>query len=369
MAGHELVGHFFWRMKITLASCFAIFLPGLTLLTGCHSTLSTAHSLQRFEFSEPHMGTLFAITLYAPDQANAVQASQAAFQRVAELNRSMSDYDPQSELMQLCRKPAGVPICVSDDLFDVLQQSQKIARLSGGAFDATVGPYIRLWRSARKQKALPSPEAIAAVVGSVGYEKIRLDPRAKSVTLLASNMQLDLGGIAKGYAADRALSVLRRYGITRAMVAASGDIAIGDAPPGRDGWILGIGSIDSSGDNLTKAVRLKNAAVSTSGDTEQFVEINDVRYSHIVNPMTGRGLTERIGVTIIANNATTTDALATAVSVMGVERGLRLINSLPEVSGLIVTLDGQQKRIVESKRFKEVLQIQSPSTAQGRQAK
>ena len=346
-------------MKINWSPALAIILLGILLLTACRST-PTAHSLERFHFTESQMGSLFTITLYAPDKAVANRAAQAAFHRVARLNSIMSDYDPQSELMQLCRKPAGTPVQVSDDLFDILQRSERISRLSNGAFDATVGPYIRLWRTARKQKVLPAPEAIAAAANSVGYQKLRLDSRAKTVTLLAANMQLDLGGIAKGYAADQALAVLRRLGITRAMVAASGDIALGDAPPGREGWGIGIASIDASGNELTKTVLLKNAAVSTSGDTEQFVEIGGVRYSHIVNPATGRGLTERIGVTIIARNATTTDALATAVSVMGAERGLKLIDSLPGVSGLIVTLENGGKQIIESRRFKTAAQASLP---------
>jgi thiamine biosynthesis lipoprotein len=364
MAGQFGRPFVFTRMKITWPFSFATFLLSFLFLTGCRSTPAT-HSLQRFEFTQPQMGSLFSITLYALDKATADQAAKSAFDRVAELNRIMSDYDPQSELMQLCRKPSGVPVHVSDDLFDILQQSQKFSRLSNGAFDVTVGPYVRLWRAARKQKTLPSPEAIAAVAGSVGYQKIRLDPHAKTVTLLAPNMQLDLGGIAKGYAADKALGILRRQGITRAMVAASGDIAVGDAPPGRSGWGIGIASIDSPDNGLTKALLLKNAAVSTSGDTEQFVEIDGIRYSHIVNPATGRGLTERIGVTIIARNATTTDALATAVSVMGAERGLRLIDSLVGVSGLIVTLDEGGKHIMESHRFKHVPRVESPAGTQG----
>jgi thiamine biosynthesis lipoprotein len=307
------------------------------------------------------MGSLFSITLYALDKATADQAAKAAFDRVAELNRIMSDYDPQSELMQLCRKPSGVPVHVSADLFDILQQSEKFSRLSNGVFDVTVGPYVRLWRAARRQKVLPAPEATAAVAGSVGYQKLRLDPRTKTVTLLAPNMQLDLGGIAKGYAADKALGILRRHGITRAIVAASGDIAIGDLPPGRKGWTIGIASIDSSENGLTKAVLLENAAVSTSGDTEQFVEIGGIRYSHIVDPATGRGLTERIGVTIIARNATTTDALTTAVSVMGTESGVKLVDSLPGVSALIVALEKEGKHIIESRGFKRVPQVQLPA--------
>jgi thiamine biosynthesis lipoprotein len=344
-------------MNITWPGSIATLLLVSLLATGCRSTPATP-SLQRFEFTEPQMGTLFSITLYASDEPTAVQASQAAFQRVAELNRVMSDYDPQSELMQLCGKPVGVAVHVSEDLLEILLRSQEISQLSNGAFDVTVGPYVRLWRTARKNKMLPTADEVAAAAQSVGYQKIRLDSRARTVTLRAPGIQLDLGGIAKGYAADKALAVLRRHGINRAMVAASGDIALGDPPPGRQGWGVGIASIDSTNHGLTTTVRLSNAAVSTSGDTEQFVEINGIRYSHIVNPVSGRGLTERIGVTVIARNATTTDGLATAVSVMGAKRGLQLINSLPGVSGVIVTLDNDGKKVIESRKFKNVPRVE-----------
>lgn len=325
----------------------------LLFLAGCVSP--PVASLQRFQFQEPQMGTLFTITLYAPDAPTAQAAAQAAFRRVAELNRVMTDYDPESEQMQLRQHPVGEPVPVSKDLFDVLQKAQQVAKLSEGAFDVTAGPLIQLWRRARRQGALPTPERIAEAAQSVGYKKLKLDARARTVALLAQNMRLDLGGLGKGYAADQALAVLRRHGIHRAMVAASGDIAIGDPPPGQKGWRIGVGSIDAQGGELTRILLLHNAGVSTSGDTEQFVEINGVRYSHIVDPQTGMGLTHRIGVTVVARDATTTDSLDTTVSVLGVERGMKLVESWPGVSALIVTLgDKGEKTLTESKRFRGV---------------
>jgi len=155
----------------------------------------------------------------------------------------MTDYDPESELMQLCQKPFGQPVHVSDELFEVLQESQRVAELSDGAFDVTVGPVIRLWRRARRTEILPPAEALARARESVGYKKLKLDSRRKTVTLTVPNMQLDLGGIAKGYAADKALEVLKSHGINRALVAASGDIAAGDPPPGTRGWRVGVGAL------------------------------------------------------------------------------------------------------------------------------
>jgi thiamine biosynthesis lipoprotein len=328
-------------LGVVTALCFA----------GC-SSMTEASRLQRFEFKQPHMGTLFTLALYAPDETKARQASDAAFAKIAALDSMMTDYDPESELMQLCQKPSGDPVRVSDELFEVLQKSQRLAELTDGAFDVTVGPVVRLWRRARRTETLPSPELLARARAAVGYKKLKLDPATKTVTLTAPNMQLDLGGIAKGFAADKALGVLRSHGLSRALVAASGDIAIGDPPPGKRAWSIGVGALDNSQNGLAKKLLLRNAAVSTSGDTEQFVEIEGKRYSHIVDPRTGLGLTERLQVSILSNRATDTDSFATAVSVLGVERGMKLVESQPGMAALILRKDGDKTEVFESQGLK-----------------
>ena len=297
------------------------------------------------------MGTLFTINLYAPDQNSAEAAADAAFRRVDALEDIMSDYQADSELMLLCDQPFGKPVPVSPDLFDVLKRAQNISKLSDGAFDVTVGPYIRLWRFARKRKVLPTPAEIAAARAAVGWQKLRLDRRNRTVTLLAPNMRLDLGGIGKGYAADQAMRVLNARGIDRALIAASGDIAIGKPPPGQPGWKVGIAAPGTRTNQLARTVVLHNAGISTSGDSEQFIEINGIRYSHIVNPLTGLGLTNRIQATVIGPDVTTTDSLDTTVSILGVKRGLALVNSLPHTSALIVTKDDSQEHVFPSRRF------------------
>lgn len=288
------------------------------------------------------MGTLFTITLYADDETSAKAAGDSAFTKIAALDHMMTDYDSDSELMQLCRKPFGEPVRVSDELFDILQRSQQISELSEGAFDVTVGPLVRQWRRARRAQTLPTPDQINQARESVGWRKLKLDSQNKTVTLTVPKMQLDLGGIAKGYAADKALEVLRQRGITRALVAASGDIAIGDAPPGKRGWRVGVGSPaykqagsatqeSQSGSSVSEPIEetilLANAAISTSGDEQQFAIIGGVRYSHIVDPRTGVGLTNQLQVSILAKNATDTDAFATTVCVLGKDKGSKLIKS------------------------------------------
>jgi thiamine biosynthesis lipoprotein len=352
----------FHRNKSSRLIRSSLALSSLACLTACHSpsvkvdSSSTVapNSLRRFEFKQPHMGTLFTITLYAPDETKAREASEAAFAKIAALEGLMTDYDPGSELMQLCQKPAGQPVRVSDDLFEVLQKGQRLAELTEGAFDVTIGPVVRLWRRARRTETLPSPELLAKARAAVGYRKLRLDPVARTATLTVPNMQLDLGGIAKGYAADKALAVLKQHGLARALVAASGDIAIGDPPPGQRGWRIGVGALESDPAGLAKNLRLRNTAVSTSGDTEQFVEVEGRRYSHVVDPRTGLGLTERLQVTVIARHTTDTDSFATAVSILGVQRGLALVEAQPGMAALILRKDGDRTEVFESRRFKRI---------------
>lgn len=349
------VGRFpFWRLL------GALMLAGL--LSGCRSLAESP--LMRHEFHELHMGTRFSITLFSADGPAVTNAARAAFVRVRALDAAFTDYTDDSELVLLSKSPHLEPHRVSEDLFAVLRHAQRFAKLSGGAFDVTAGPVVQLWRRARRQRELPKIETILAAKAVVGYEKLWLDASNRTVTFATPGMRLDLGGIAKGYAADAALAVLRERGFPRAMVAAAGDIAVGDPPPGKTGWHIGIASIDARGSDLTRVITLRNQAVSTSGDTEQFVELAGKRYSHIVDPRTGVGLTNRLGVTIVARDATTTDALATAVSVLGVERGLALVENLPPCAALLVSLDAQGgKKLVESPRFSKVaFEVKQPST-------
>lgn len=322
-------------MRVVARSLLRQTLMGFViLLVGCHGLAPETERPQRFQFQQPHMGTLFTITLYAPDELAAQSAAAAAFSRVAELNQMMTDYDPDSELMRLSRSPVGQPVRVSAELFEVLAESQRLTKSSAGAFDVTIGPVVRLWRRARRTETLPTSEQLAVARASVGWEKLQLDARNKMVTLLAPNMQLDLGGIAKGYAADQALAVLKSHGINRALVAASGDIAVGEAPPGQTGWRVTIGT-PFSREGGEQPLILKHAAVSTSGDAEQSVVIAGKRYSHIVDPRTGLGLTDRCQVSIIASRAMRTDAFATAVSILGADQGRKLIESEPGLSAII----------------------------------
>jgi thiamine biosynthesis lipoprotein len=271
------------------------------------------------------MGLPFRIVLYAPDRLAAQAAAEVAFARIHTLNAVFSDYEYDSELSRLSRTAgSGQKVPVSEDLWNVLDQAQRLAQRSEGAFDITVGPYVSLWRRARRQKELPSPEWVERVRPAVGFQHLRLERRNRTAELLVPNMRLDLGGIAKGYAVDEAMKVLRERGIQRALVAGAGDMLASGPPPGQKGWRIAVAPLDTPDAPPTRQVLLAHRAIATSGDLNQRLEIEGKRYSHIVDPRTGLGLTHQTMVTVIAKDCTTADALATAVSVLGPKRGARL---------------------------------------------
>jgi thiamine biosynthesis lipoprotein len=318
-------------------------------------------ALTRFSYTEPHMGTRFKILLYAPDQATADEASRAAFARIAALDGIMSDYRPTSELMQLCRKAGGDPVRVSEELFFVLSRADEVSRLSDGTFDVTVGPVVKLWRRARRTERLPDADDLKKALALVGYDKVRLDPKGHTVQLLVPGMQLDLGGIAKGYAADEALRELGRHKVTRALVAAGGDIAVSGPPPDAEGWTVGIAPLEDPDSQPKRYLLLKDAAVSTSGDAEQYVEIDGTRYSHIVDPKTGLGLVGRRSATVVAPRGIMADSLTKAVIVPGPERGLGTIDRLGAgYAALYIRKTDGGEEVFASKRWPELHQKDAP---------
>lgn len=279
-------------------------------------------ALERFDFTAPLMATTFRISLHAETKEQAETAADAAFKRIATLNAVCSDYEPNSELMQLCNTGPNKPFQASADLFDITTRALELSRLTDGAFDITCGNLSHLWRRTRRLKKLPPADRLRQALAATDWHAVQLDEKARTITLLKPGMLLDLGGIAKGYAADAALRVLRDHGLTRALVIAGGDIAIGDPPPGADAWDIKLRQFTQpAAEEDLVTVRLHNCAVSTSGDLYQFTEIEGTRYSHILSPKTGLGLTTRIACSVIAPDCTTSDALATAMCVLGRERG------------------------------------------------
>lgn len=273
------------------------------------------------------MGVDARLVVYAPDQPTAERACTAAFARIAALDTIMSDYRRDSELMRLCEHAGGPPVRVSPDLFRVLRRAQEVSRQSDGAFDVTVGPLIALWRKARKSAVLPDPAELESARKRVGWKNVQVNEGDRTVRLAVPGMKLDLGGIGKGYACDEAQRVLKDHTITHALVVMGGDMVVTDAPPGTDGWTIRV----PNAENGTGPVDLHfaNRAISTSGDTEQFVVIGGKRYSHIVDPRTGQALTNRVEVTVTAPNGLTSDPLTKTVCVLGEEGRERLVKAYP----------------------------------------
>jgi thiamine biosynthesis lipoprotein len=314
----------------------------LSIILALPALRAAEPALSRYTYSERCMGTLFRIIVFAPTEASADKAAKAAFARINDLDASMTDYREASELMQLCAKSGGEPVKVSDDLFTVLSKAQEASELSDGAFDVTVGPIVRLWRLARRTQKMPAPEQLAKAKALVGWRNVELDQKNRTVRLKKEGMRLDLGGIGKGFAADEAIKVLQKQGVDRALVAAGGDIRVSGPPPGTDGWRVAIAPL-KPGAKPSEELILKDAAVSTSGDAEQYVEIDGKRYSHIVDPKTGLGLVGRMSVTVVAPNGTTSDSLTKVVCVLGPERGFKLLATREGVSSRMVRLkdDGE----------------------------
>lgn len=281
----------------------------------------------RFEFSQVHMGMPVRVVLFAVDRQAAADRARAAFERISALDAILSDYRPDSELNRLAAS-GGTLTPVSVDLFAVLTRALDVARASEGAFDPTVGPLTSLWREARRTGTAPTEAALREAKERVGWRLLTLGAEWRIVRLERPDMRLDLGGIAKGYILQEALAVLVARGSPQALLEAGGDIVVGDAPPGKPGWRI---EVPGAGPAFVKrASALTRAALATSGSTAQFVVIDGVRYSHVIDPRTGKGVTHGLTTSVIAGDGATADALATAIVVLGASRAASVLSRYPD---------------------------------------
>ncbi len=311
------------------------------------NTLS-GQDLQRFEYVHPAMGVKFKIVLYAPGKKLAEKAIKKSVAQIERLDLLLSDYKSSSEIRKLC---ASAPHTqwqqVSADLFRILKISRKVNKDTQGAFDVTIGNVSRLWRQARKKKKMPQQQKLASALDTVGMENIQFGENSK-IKLLKKGIRIDFGAIAKGYAADRVIEILKEFGIQSALIDASGDIVVSDAPPGRAGWNIEVFGIEKGKRHF---VQLKNQAIATSGDLYQYFELNGKRYSHIVNPRTGIGVAGPMSVTVIARNGSTADAMASAVSVRFGTDEFKVLEKQTGVHSCVVQFKSGRPEVKKTKDF------------------
>lgn len=272
----------------------------------------------------PHMGCLWTLSLPGTPASLAEPAADAVFAEIARLNQIFSDYQSTSELNQLCATAGqSAPVPVSAELFGILSLSRSLSEISGGLFDITLAPCVRLWRRSRRRAELPDPAALAHARALAGSQAMELDPARQTVRLTKPGMQLDLGGIAKGWTQDACLRLLRdRFQITCVLLDAAGEVAAGTPPAGRSAWQIGL---QAGAGGKAGRISVKQANVATSGDLYQFVSIGGRRYSHIIDPRTGLGSTISRQGTIIAATGSLADPLAKVLCLTDPETSLALL--------------------------------------------
>ena len=315
------------------------------------SFLSAFSQYKKYNFQQPKMGSPFNLVIYSLDSVAASQAALHTFRMIDTLNEIYSDYLPASELNRLCATAGSNEwVKVSEPLFCILQKAYMASSVSSGSFDITMSPVTRLWRTARRQKRLPAKDSIALAMNSVGYRFIQFDTLQKKVCLQKAHMQLDLGGIAKGETAQRAYNRLKALGFPFSLVDAGGDIVAGEVPGGIAGWRIAI-NLPESEEVMNHQLLLRNKAVTTSGDLYQYLEVNGVRYSHIIDPATGWALTNSRNVTVISGEGANADWLTKACSILPIDKALELVAQFPATEVQIAVLKNGQPKFYRSPGF------------------
>lgn len=324
------------------------------LITCCILTNIYAQAQYRkFSFQAPKMGSLFNIVMYSRDSASAAAAAAHAYRLIDTLNQIYSDYLPESELNMLCATSGnGKWIKVSQPLYKILRTAYEAGKVSGGSFDITMGPLIRIWRTARRERRLPVKDSLIAAKKKVGYRLMSFDTTNKMVRLKKAGMQLDLGGIAKGETAQKVCDRLSELGFPYALLDAGGDVVAGAVPPGIEGWKVGI-NLPGREEVMEHQLLLRNIAVTTSGDLYQYVEINGKRYSHIIDPFTGHALTNSRNVTVISDKGIHADWLTKACSILSVKKCMKLIGRFSSTEVQIAILEEGKPKYYRSDGFEE----------------
>jgi thiamine biosynthesis lipoprotein len=299
-----------------------------------------------FTFSEKCMGTDFKIIIDDTNESTCQKVAKKAFEEAHRLNNIFSDYLAYSEASVLSASSFNDQddeyLEISAELLKVLKFSRELSKDTSGDFDITIGPASRLWRIARFRESLPGPDKIKNALTRIGFNKILFHPSENKVRLNHKGMLLDFGGIAKGFAGDQMLTLLKDSGLNRCLIDAGGDLIIGQAPKGKPGWRVKIGGEKHP---ELPSLSLSNCAVATSGDTEQFAIIRGKAYSHIINPHTGIGLNTRAQVTVIAKNGMIADSLASAALVSGLKSSEKIFEKYNIKAAFFISQEDGVKKL------------------------
>lgn len=311
-----------------------------------------------YEWIFPAMGTTVALQTFHEDKEHVEKVFNEVKIEVDRLESIFSDYDPDSEASLLSTFSGdGNWHSVSPEMWDVLQESDRWNRLSQGKFDASLGKLTSLWRMARRNKTIPAAENIQAAIALTGWKHVELDADRKSIRVNLSGLKLDFGAIAKGYIVDQAFDVLAKNGMKQSLVRAGGDMHCGDPPPGKEGWKIEIGKIDASETEPTQFL-VSNVGVATSGDLFQFMVIDGVRRSHVIDVSNGYGVPGPTQATVIAKNSMEADSAATSFCILGHEAGIKLADSIEGIEVRIVSRpsDTDPPKVSSSRMFEKRLE-------------
>jgi FAD:protein FMN transferase len=289
---------------------------------------------------EAIMGTAISVELWAEDRRVGDAAAAAVIAEMHRIDAAMSPHKATSELSRINRNAGTEAVPLSTEMAGLIERAMHFSHLSGGAFDITYASVGALYDY--RAGIAPADAALASARAAVGWRHLVLDPRARTLRFGRSGMRIDLGGFAKGHAVDNACAILRRFGVEHAMVAAGGDSRVIGNRQGRP-WTIAIRDPRRAGE-IVAVLPLEDTSISTSGDYERFFERDGVRHHHIVDPATGRSPSSVRSVTVLASDGLTTEALSKCVFVLGVERGLALVESVPGADAVIVDADGQLHR-------------------------
>lgn len=309
----------------------------LCLLTAAAAAVPHAGLAAWHNDEQAIMGTSIRVEVFHDDAAFAREGMWAVMAEMHRIDHLMSPFREDSELSLANREAADHAVKISRELFDLIKRSLDFSRLSDGAFDITFSSVGYLYDYRKGVK--PSDEQISAALPGINYRNLILDPRESTIKFARQGVRIDLGGIAKGYAVDNAINLLRAMGFREALVTAGGDSRILGDKHGRP-WMTGIRDPRKAGESLV-VIPLSNAAISTSGDYERYFERDGVRYHHIIDPKTGKSAGATRSATVIGPDATTTDALSTTLFILGWEKALKLVDSLPDIGAVIIDSAGQ----------------------------